>query len=290
MNATKRKERMLELLADSAISGIAENEIKELEVLRKEHPEHYDENSFETIVSYITMLGISGVKEETLPETLRLKILSDAEDFFNSRTPAKETAAENNAAQAEVKSFFEFEKIKFFYIQRLGWALAIAACAALAVNVWMTRFQPKSEIVYGPTLTVKPRSTPPNSKKLQALLASAKDKVTASWTSPNKIKNFSGEVVWSDEKQQGFMKFKGLPVNDNSKETYQLWIFEETSLEKFPKDGGVFNININGEVIVPIDAKLMVKKPKAFAVTVEKPGGVVVSKREKIVALGFVKD
>lgn len=289
MNAKRRKERMLELLAGSAISGLAENEIKELEILRKEYPKYYYENSFEAIVSHIAILGVSGVKEEALPETLRLKILSDADNFFNSRTPTTGTAAEDTATRAEAKSSFEFEKIKFSYSHWLGWALAGAACAALAVNVWMTRFQPKSEIVYGPMPTVKPRSVSPNSKKLQVLLASAKDKVTASWTSPTRIKNFSGKVVWSDERQQGFMKFKGLPVNDNSKETYQLWIFEETPLEKFPKDGGVFDINVNGEVIVPIDAKLMVKKPKAFAVTVEKPGGVVVSKREKIVALGFVK-
>ena len=41
--------------------------------------------------------------------------------------------------------------------------------------------------------------------------------------------------------------------------------------------------NARGEVIIPIEAKLAVAKPKLFAITVEKPGGVVVSKRERIV-------
>jgi hypothetical protein len=40
------------------------------------------------------------------------------------------------------------------------------------------------------------------------------------------------------------------------------------------------------EVVIPIRASLMVRKPAAFAVTLEKPGGVVVSGREHVVALG----
>ena len=40
-----------------------------------------------------------------------------------------------------------------------------------------------------------------------------------------------------------------------------------------------------GDVIVPIRAKLHVVDPKIFAVTVEKPGGVVVSSRDRIALL-----
>jgi anti-sigma-K factor RskA len=81
------------------------------------------------------------------------------------------------------------------------------------------------------------------------------------------------------------MRFRGLPANDPKRETYQLWIFDETQDEKTPIDGGTFNVNDNGEVVIPIDARLAARNPKMFAVTVEKPGGVVVSKREKIVAI-----
>jgi hypothetical protein len=44
----------------------------------------------------------------------------------------------------------------------------------------------------------------------------------------------------------------------------------------------VFDVSSSGEVIVPITAKLYIHRPTLFAVTVEKPGGVVVSKRERI--------
>ena len=52
-------------------------------------------------------------------------------------------------------------------------------------------------------------------------------------------------------------------------------------------DGGVFDMpQAATELVIPIHAALPVLSAKAFAVTVEKPGGVVVSGREHVVALG----
>jgi hypothetical protein len=48
-------------------------------------------------------------------------------------------------------------------------------------------------------------------------------------------------------------------------------------------------VNSNGEVVIPINARLKAKSPHLFAVTIEKPGGVVVSKREKIAAVAKVE-
>jgi hypothetical protein len=100
----------------------------------------------------------------------------------------------------------------------------------------------------------------------------------------------SGEVVWSDSEQKGFMIFRGLPVNDAALEQYQLWIFDETRDAAQPVDGGVFDIAtaVSGEasskqaVVVPIHAKLPVRQATMFAITIEPPGGVVVSKRERL--------
>ena len=55
------------------------------------------------------------------------------------------------------------------------------------------------------------------------------------------------------------------------------------------KDGGVFDVPPGGgDVVVPIRVKLGVTRPKLFAVTVEPPGGVVVSNRERIPLLAKV--
>ena len=71
--------------------------------------------------------------------------------------------------------------------------------------------------------------------------------------------------------------------NDRAQAQYQLWIFDKDRDARYPVDGGVFDVPVSGEVVVPITARLHVDQPTLFAVTVEKPGGVVVSKREHIV-------
>lgn len=93
----------------------------------------------------------------------------------------------------------------------------------------------------------------------------------------------TGDVVWHNGVQRGAMRFSGLAPNDPKKSQYQLWIFDAERDQAFPVDGGVFDVGPSGEVIVPIAAKLPVHQPKLFAITVEPPGGVVVSKRERIV-------
>jgi len=93
----------------------------------------------------------------------------------------------------------------------------------------------------------------------------------------------TGDVVWSDTQQRGSLRFVGLAVNDPTAWQYQLWIFDRDRDPAYPVDGGVFDVTSTGEVIVPIVARLHVDQATRFAVTVERPGGVVVSKRARIV-------
>ena len=100
-----------------------------------------------------------------------------------------------------------------------------------------------------------------------------------------------GDVVWSQSRQQGFMRFRGLAANDPTVEQYQLWIFDADRDEAYPVDGGVFDVaasDADGEIVVAIDARLPVGKPTLFAITVERPGGVVVSSRERLPLLAQV--
>jgi anti-sigma-K factor RskA len=116
-----------------------------------------------------------------------------------------------------------------------------------------------------------------------ALIASAPDVVEADWSAgTTPIPGATGDIVWSTQRQQGFMRFRGVPVNAPTKAQYQLWIFDKNQSDTTPIDGGVFDITSDGEVVVPIDAKLRVRDPFMFAVTIEKPGGVVVSARERL--------
>jgi hypothetical protein len=120
-----------------------------------------------------------------------------------------------------------------------------------------------------------------------ALIADASDLVRADWTVTDDpgAAGAGGDVVWSTARQEGYMRFEGLAPNDPARNQYQLWIFDPTRAdwEARPVDGGVFDVPGGGEVVVPIDPKLAVGETALFAVTLEVPGGVVVSDRERLV-------
>jgi hypothetical protein len=103
------------------------------------------------------------------------------------------------------------------------------------------------------------------------------------WTSEadSRAVKASGDVVWDTQAQGGFMTFAGLPPIDASKEVYQLWIIDADRPGEHPVDGGTFTVDASGKVIVPFYARVKVGKPVAFAVTIERPGGVVVSDQKR---------
>lgn len=89
---------------------------------------------------------------------------------------------------------------------------------------------------------------------------------------PAELRNIQGDVVWSDERQTGFLRFVGLKVNDPKVEQYQVWVIDERGMEQ-KVSGGVFNATAQGEVIVPIKPGIDVGRVALFAITIEKPGG-----------------
>jgi Anti-sigma-K factor rskA len=160
--------------------------------------------------------------------------------------------------------------------------LAAAACLLVAGGaVWWGMQQRPDNNGTKPTAPVA--SSPAVDRA--ALVASATDLAKITWTitQDQNARAATGDVVWSAAQQKGYMRFVGLKPNDPAQYQYQLWIFDKTRDQAFPVDGGVFDVSSDGEVIVPISPKLHVNDLAMFAVTVEKPGGVVVSKRERIV-------
>ncbi|HVK15196.1 MAG TPA: anti-sigma factor, partial [Gemmataceae bacterium] len=155
----------------------------------------------------------------------------------------------------------------------LPWVISGACAAALLVTLVINR----------------PSRSDPARERAQ-LLASAPDVIRAKWDGgKTPIPGAGGDVVWSPSEQRGFMRFEGLRVNDPTVEQYQLWIFDRNQKKENPVDGGVFDIPATGEVVVPIRAKLNVQDVYLFAVTVEKPGGVVVSSQERLPLVAEVK-
>ena len=101
---------------------------------------------------------------------------------------------------------------------------------------------------------------------------------------PAEQRNVRGDVVWSDELQQGYIRFVGLNPNDPNVEQYQVWVIDERGLEQ-KVSGGVFNASADGEIIVPIEPGIDVGRVALFAVTVENPGGTWVPDLERRVVV-----
>jgi hypothetical protein len=274
------EEHMLDLLCKKAVYGLDESEERKLLELEGSTGLDFDAESFELTAAAISTYGLDTDPE--LPANLRARIAADAERFFDAREASESAAVNGHAVAAEAGVTKGFSLPSW-----LGWAVAAAACIMLAINLYTTR-QANIEQAQNPPQnrhdTDVRKLTP---AQLRAQLIETAPDLTRAAVAAGNMKNLQpfGDVVWSDAKQAGFVRLTGLPVNDAGRGTYQLWIMAENQDPKTPVDGGVFNVTSDGEVIVPIDPRVKVSSPKAFAITIEKPGGVVVSKQEKVAAL-----
>jgi hypothetical protein len=179
----------------------------------------------------------------------------------------------------------------------LGW-LAAAACLLLAIFGWLrspppgappaSTAQVEPAAVAPPSEPPQPPSPPTPAEERAAMLAQADAvKVTLGATKDPAAVGVTGDAVWDPVSQKGFLHFVGLGSNDPKVRQYQIWVFDGKRDKRYPVDGGVFDVPAGAsEVVIPIRASLPIGQAKAFAVTVEQPGGVVVSALGHVVALG----
>lgn len=276
----KKLERIDELQVDRAVQGLTPEETAELERLLTEAGLE-DDDVAERIAASVD-LSFGPTEHEPLPADLRSKVVADAEKYFATELTAarpERAAPRRTPAPAPVPSQLHADPgpaasgrvTPERSAAGFAWWLAAAAVVLALVGWW-------PEISGSATID-------PTQQRVE-LLAKA-DTVRLDWSTTEYAPDASGDVVWSQDSQRGFMRIAGLPKNDPTVSQYQLWIFDDT--QEHPVDGGVFDVDVEtGEVLVPIDAKLIVQQPKVFAITVEKPGGVVVSKQETIALLAQV--
>lgn len=275
----KVEEIRLDLLIKQAVYGLTEAEQEQLDRLENQDKNAHD-GSFAQTAAAIALVGVD--QKDAMPAELRSKILADAYELFDAKEEPKnanvdvEAVGDGYTPAAARRPFWEW----------FGWAVAAAAVIVLAINIYTTRLKP-DDLAKAPTPTPSPEQVIKPEQMREQLIASAPDMMRVNIGAGN-MKNVqpSGDVVWSDAKQTGYLRVTGLPKNDPGKQTYQLWIVAENQDPKTPVDGGIFDVNSDGEVIILINPKVKALNPKVFAITIEKPGGVVVSKQEKVAAVG----
>jgi len=263
----KYTDRVLELLVQRATDSLTASEQVELSRLLGQD-KHSDGNQFEQTAAALLLAGLG--EEESMPDSLKSKLMAQAEGFALNMTPRAPVVSIPLAEPAKALRRGDAQATKSFVVTRLPW-LAAAASLVIAVAAWW------------PSLSGNTQNPP------ELLGDNGAMKRVWQPTEDPAAQGVSGDIVWNQDTQVGYMRFRGLAVNDPRQVQYQLWIFDRTRNEKYPVDGGVFDIPANqGEVVVPITARLPVRDPAMFAVTREQAGGVVVSEREHILVLAKV--
>ena len=268
--------RLMELLADRALWALEAPEASELEQLLRQYP-HIDTQSLERVVATLED-GSDAHSNVPLPQGLVTRILARAKgshgstDANSARQPLESRQGDMYVSRADVTRPGQSSRPNQLP-EYLGW-MAAAACLLLAAMSWL---RPQSgPVSFSPVAAAQART---------AILRDAEHSVQCNWQAQEDPASVgtAGDVVWNESQQQGFMRFQGLAANDPQAEQYQLWIFDASQDPATPIDGGVFDIPAGQEeVIVPIHPKLRVRSATMFAITVEKPGGVVVSKRTRL--------
>lgn len=270
MSAPRLDDRLLDLLAQRATEGLSPREELELRGLLADAPGVEADwlgpaaAAIDRTVGAM-LSGDAGRSTEPMPAALRAKLLADG----TAALSGSDTHVSGPVAIDPVQPTAP-RRVASPILAWAGWA------AAAAVLAWAVLTRPAPAPGPGPEAPIVAASP---AEARERLIAEAGDLVRAEWA-PSDDPVYGavrGDVVWSSERREGYMRLTGLPANDPAVRQYQLWIVDPAR-DANPVDGGVFDIRVrDGEAIVPIEAKLPVDRPAAFAITVEKPGGVVVS-------------
>ena len=252
MSAAENDKRFLELDAGRVLGDLTSKETKEWQELASSQM-----GADSIALDYLAAdLELQYVAPCSLPASLSAQLKESISDFSS------------DSASSPIDIF-----------PWLGWA--VAACLLVFFNL---QSPPADDSSPPPVAEV----TKTAAEKRSLLLEQAPDTPRFAFSpAPDSdvYKEIKGDLVWNDERQEGYMSFASLPVNDPTKNQYQLWIVDPKR-DELPVDGGVFDVPAgSGPVIIPIRNALPVSQPTVFVITLEQPGGVVKSKQEVVVAI-----
>lgn len=265
--------RVLDLLAEQATVGLEAAAAGELHAMLTGLGVREDEVSLEASAAALALAFVSQEGVMHPPPALMERLHAAGRAWCEAEAAqrrGREMGAARPPAQDRSRPVMRAAALKPSGLRWVPW-LAAAAGVSLAAIAWMpNRSVPRTP---GPIAAV---SGDPSAVRL----------AWSDWDNPEQ-KGVTGEVVWSESKQAGYMKFVGLKPNDPGKEQYQLWIIDSRGMQQ-RISGAIFNAQ-PGETIVPITPGIPVKEAAAFALTIEKPGGVWVSDMTRRVVIAAKK-
>jgi len=243
-------EKLLDLLVLEASEKLSQQDREELNRLLDIFPEYTSDYFHKTTA--LAQVGFyleDDFNNEALPQHIRKKTLY---------------RLKKELGQSSISDHLNNFMRTLFYKPQYAWALTIVMAIGLSFS--MIQFKNyESNFRYLPLKKIVMETT-------------AKDLIQYPWHSrTDDLGPINGDIIWSDQGQKGFIQIAGLPMNDPNKNQYQIWIIDPLKYGQ-PVDGGIFDvIRTDKAIIIPINPKLPISKAVGFAITLEQPGGVVVS-------------
>jgi hypothetical protein len=265
-------EQLRELAAERALTGDGwnwddERLARELGIDLLAETEAFELAAAEVAVAEVMRQGTVEA-----PEAVRARLSTMAEALHGSRARPTASSAASPGPAVRTNAHGEIRPAPIARSTTFRPGVPFAAAAGVAFGVAATL------ILLGDREGRRPVERDPI-----AFVRSRPNAVHWPWeatSDPHVTGSVGGEAYFDPDSEDGLLEIEGLAVNDPSIEQYQLWIFDAARDERYPVDGGVFDVTERGRVVIPVKARLAVDRPVMFAITVEKPGGAVVSARQ----------
>jgi hypothetical protein len=263
MSEEQRRAREAELRADQALGAVDASDRAELDALaRGRQDESYDVSAAAAALAF-------GIRATTpLPEHLAKKVMAGAEAYLDAqvtRAGAQRDAKSTTAAGAQVivmplASGQRGEREERVDYARWGGWVAAAACLVIAVMQWIA---PRGSAAGNPADAMR-----------VALVAGGDASGTVA----------SGELVWVASDQRGTLRARGLAPSAPGEE-YEAWIVDSTRGGEVAVPLGHFAAG-GSETVLDVRSPVQIAAARRLVVTVERAGGVLVSKRSRVALEG----
>lgn len=270
-------ERLIELLSDRATGPLSDEEVRELDELVRTTP-----GADEIFASFDAVEG--GLVEavhapgEPLPASLRESLIDAGRVEVARAGASSESQAPTPLAFASRTPGVQGAAVRGRWSMKLGW-LAAAAALVLVAIFGQSWFRPG---VLSP-LTA--------SERRASLVAQATDLATLTLTPAAGYESVVAEVVWSDARQEGYLRIRGLTAQNDPNLRYHIWITDAALSDQTPViagvfDGGALRVDpITGEAVIAIAAGRAIGQASAFSISLDPIG---VSEPGQVVLRGLV--